>query len=81
MAKVNLNVPITGEILEKNGFVRSEVFEEWKFNDDDIEALWKPFPFLSITSEEGSVKSCNCETVADLKWAFHLCGYEKDFVL
>jgi hypothetical protein len=55
MAKVNLNVPITGEILEKNGFVRSKVFVEWKFNDDDIEALWKPFPFLSITPYFGEL--------------------------
>ena len=73
-------IPLTPEILEKNGFVRSEVFVEWKYEYEDIYMLWKPFPWLSVLSD-GSELKFPCEYVHQLQHALRLCGIEKEIVL
>jgi hypothetical protein len=44
-------IQITPEILEKNGFTKSKTFVEWKYEEEGIYILWKPFPFLKIETE------------------------------
>ncbi len=45
-------IPLTADILEKNGFERSEVFVEWKYENDNVYMIYKPFPYLKIQMEE-----------------------------
>ena len=73
-------VPITPEILEANGFTRSKAFVEWKYEDDDIYMLWKPFPWIKIQLEDHTVMF-PCEFVHELQHALRLCGIEKEIVL
>ena len=73
-------VPITPEILEANGFARSKAFVEWKYEDDDIYMLWKPFPWIKIQLEDHTVMF-PCEFVHELQHALRLCGIEKEIVL
>lgn len=73
-------IPLTTEILEKNGFVRSEVFVEWKYEYEDIYMLWKPFPWLSVLSD-GSELKFPCEYVHQLQHALKLCGITKNIIL
>ena len=73
-------VPIIPEILEANGFARSKAFVEWKYEDDDIYMLWKPFPWIKIQLEDHTVMF-PCEFVHELQHALRLCGIEKEIVL
>ena len=72
-------IPITGEILKKNGFTKSKVFEEWKYKS----ITYKPFPlcFLSITKDSAYLKLCNCVYVHELQHALRLCNIKKDIKL
>ena len=73
-------IPLTAEILEKNGFVRSKVFEVWKYEDGEVSMLWKPFPFLTVDCDSAIVKF-PCEHVHKLQHAMRLCGIEKTIEL
>jgi len=73
-------IPLTAEILEKNGFVRSKVFVEWKYGDGEVSMLWKPFPFLTVNCD-GAVVKFPCEHVHELQHALRLCGIEKEIEL
>lgn len=64
-------VPITPELLEKIGFVRSEVLVEWKYEREDVYMLWKPFPWIKIQSEDFSLMF-TCEYVHHLRQALEL---------
>ena len=72
--------PITPEILEANGFTRSKAFVEWKYEDDDIYMLWKPFPWIKIQLEDHTVMF-PCEFVHELQHALRLCGIDKEIIL
>ena len=72
--------PITPEILEANGFTRSKAFVEWKYEDDDIYMLWKPFPWIKIELESHTVMF-PCEFVHELQHAMRLCGIDKEIVM
>lgn len=73
-------IPLTGEILEANGFTRSKVFVEWKYEDDNIYMLWKPFPWIKIEMEDHTVMF-PCEYVHELQNALLLCGIDKEIIL
>ena len=73
-------IPLTAEILEANGFTRSKAFVEWKYEDDDIYMLWKPFPWIKIQLEDHTVMF-PCEFVHELQHALRLCGIDKEIVL
>lgn len=76
-----LPVPISPEILEKNGFVKSRIFEEWKYEDGDVYMLWKPFPFLDVRNGGDSRILSPCEYVHELQHAIRLAGINKEIVL
>lgn len=73
-------IPITAEILENNGFVCSEVFEEWKYEQDGMRMLWKPFPWIHIQTGECDMKF-PCMHVHELQHALRLCGIHKNIEL
>ena len=73
-------IDITPEFLERNGFVKSHVFEEWKYESDDLCMIWKPFPFLEVCTEDSLVRF-PCEYVHELQNALLLCGIEKKIEL
>lgn len=72
-------IPITGEILKKNGFTKSKVFEEWKYKS----ITYKPFPlyFISIMKDSADLKLCNCVYVHELQQSLRLCGIKKEIKL
>lgn len=73
-------IPITPKILEQNGFTRSNAFVEWKYEEDGVYILWKPFPWIKIQSEECSVMF-PCEFVHELQHALNLCNIKKEINL
>lgn len=73
-------IPLTAEILEKNGFVRSSVFVEWKYERNGICMIWKPFPWLQVSTDNADV-NFECEYVHELQHALRLCGIDKEIVL
>lgn len=73
-------IPLTLEILEKNGFERSEVFVEWKYENDNVYMIYKPFPYLKIQTEECTV-AFPCQYVHELQRALRFCKIEKEIIL
>lgn len=73
-------IPLTPEILEKNGFKRSEVFVEWKYENYNVYMIYKPFPYLKIETEE-CIVAFPCEYIHQLQNALRLCGIEKEITL
>ena len=73
-------IPLTPKILEKNGFERSKVFVEWKYENDDAYMIYKPFPYFKIQMEE-CVVAFPCKYVHQLQHALHLCEIEKEIEL
>lgn len=70
-------VPITGEILDKNGFTGSNVFIEWKYETRDIYILWKPFPWIKILTDDTKLVF-PCEYVHELQHALRLLNINID---
>lgn len=73
-------IPLTPEIFEKNGFERSKVFVEWKYQNNIVYMIYKPFPYLKIQMEECLVVF-PCEYVHQLQHALRLCGIDKEIKL
>jgi len=86
-------IPITPEILEKNGFEKLG-FDGWEFDYEDedecliYEVLWRcDYPkeyhtHLTINSyypDFGSFKSFRIDSVHELQHVLRLCGIEKEF--
>ena len=77
-------IPLTPEILEKNGFEKRisdywvlEVVGEREYNV----VAWKPQIFLQIQFTNGDLSWTNCRYVHELQHALKLCGIEKDIEL
>lgn len=75
-------IPLTPERLEKIGFVKSDVFIEWKYEGNDVKLymLWKTFPYIEIRSED-SYLSFSCEYVHELQHALKLCNISREIIL
>lgn len=81
-----IGIPITPEILEKNGFTKSERYEVWKTISDDYELRITPWRVAVIfLDEDGSDKeefsAPRPKYVHELQHALRMCGIEKDIVL
>lgn len=79
-------IPLTPEILEKNGFVKSERFEVWKIISDEYELRITPWRFAVIfLDEDGSDKeefsAPRPKYVHELQHTLRLCGVEKDIII
>lgn len=73
-------IPLTAEILEKNGFERRG---EWAmyFTTEDYDIIWRtdtnPTPHLTIesmTKRIGNFRSYNCNNVHELQRTLRCCG-------
>ena len=80
-------IPLTPEILEKNGFIRDMFYGEWQFDLD-------PFPFSVVQRENNSWylgreeygiahnrEIIDISHVHELQHAIRLCGIEKEIEL
>lgn len=71
-------IPLTSEILEKNGF---EEFDGWRILDmDDVEIRWIG-TILEISGSHGNMELPNVQCVHELQNALRLCGIDKTIVL
>lgn len=87
-------IPITPEILEKNGF-KKQGFDGWEFDYLTeggcliYEVLWRcDYPkyhthltIKSYSPDFGSFKSFRIDSVHELQHALRLCGIDKEIVL
>ena len=81
-----VGIPLTAEILEKNGFKKSDLYEVWKIINPNYELRITPWRVGIIFLEEDwtnekeySYPRPNC--VHELQHAFRLCGIEKEIVV
>ena len=71
-------IPLTPEILEKNGF---EEFDGWRILDmDDVEIRWIG-TILEISGSHGNMELPNVQCVHELQHALRLCGIKKEIVI
>ena len=71
-------IPLTPEILEKNGF---EEFDGWRILDmDDAEIRWIG-TILEISGSHGNMELPNVQCVHELQNALRLCRIDKEIVL
>lgn len=78
-------IPITAEILEKNGFVKNGEYNEWSTGN------WEDIPFIGISLSRPSMRIKNLGTdifldnkvvyVHDLQHALRLAGVDKEINL
>ena len=72
-------VPLTPEILEKNGFVKHETWDEWEHYTDRIF-----IDFTLLVDEDGfhlDIPNARIKYVHELQHALRLCGIEKEIEL
>lgn len=71
-------IPLTPEILEKNGF---EEFDGWRILDmDDVEIRWIGTT-LEISGSHGNMELPNVQCIHELQHALRLCRIDKEIVL
>lgn len=78
-------IPITAEILEKNGFVKNGEYNEWSTGN------WEDIPFIGISLSRPSMRIKDLGTdifldnkvvyVHDLQHALRLAGVDKGIVI
>jgi len=72
-------IPLTPEILEKNGFVRNETWAEWVHYCDNI---FIDFTILeNETSFHLDLPNAMIDYVHELQHALRLCGIDKEIEL
>lgn len=78
-------IPLTQEILEKNGFTKSERYEVWKIIRDDYELRVTPWRVAVIFLEDGADKEeysmPRPKCVHELQHFLKLAKLEKDITL
>lgn len=76
-------IPLTPEILEKNGFVHYDLLDFWMWKKESF----KPVHLDKYDKDEWRLRincdniPCECKYVHQLKHALRLCGIEKEIVL
>lgn len=79
-------IPLTPEILEKNGFKKCDECEQWTlYKHSCYNILWSADePYLEIVSyngDSGEFNRMGISFVHELQHALRLCGIEKEVVL
>ena len=72
-------IPLTPEILEKNGFTNGQFYGELLYSRWQIQADCFSIRFRREDTEEGG--SFRCKYVHELQHALRLCGIDKEIVL
>lgn len=80
-------IPLTPEILEKNGFVK-QAYDGWLINEDNSRRLieyrtdyFDGFLIINYTKKPFSKISIKLKHVHELQHALRLCGINKEIVL
>lgn len=74
-------IPLTAEILEKNGFEKDPESGELIWTDDDVtEVVWVG-TILTIRGESANAEFATCMFVHQLQHALRLCGIEHEITL
>ncbi len=79
-------IPLTPEILEKNGFIK-QAFDGWKLRTENYSIMWRTDygePNLIIDSwsaDYGKFNKFGISFVHELQHALRLCGIEKQIEL
>lgn len=73
-----VGIPLTAEILEKNGFISGEFYAELLISDWQIMSDCKRF---AARNDRGWHIDILCEYVHELQHALHLCGINKEIEL
>lgn len=73
-----VGIPITPEILKKNGFINGEFYAESLIEDWQI---LSDCSHLAARHSSGWCLDIQCEYVHELQHALRLCGIEKEIVL
>lgn len=71
-------IPLTPEILEKNGFINGEFYAESHIEDWQI---MSDCGYLAARSERGWSIDIPCRYIHELQHALRLCGISKEIVL
>ena len=70
-------IPITAEILEKNGFKNDGVSRWYKWSDENAKILFNPYYLVTeIESRDVTIKA-RFDYVHQLQQAIRLCGIDK----
>lgn len=75
-------IPLTPEILKKNGFEKDQETGECLLSDydDTFEVYWIG-TILTVQSGYGRMELVNCQYVHELQHALRLCGINKDIIV
>ena len=81
-----VGIPLTPEILEKNGFVKSERYDVWKIINDEYELRITPLRAAVIFLDEDGTDKEDFSTprpkyVHELQHILRLCGIDKEITV
>lgn len=71
-------IPLTPEILEKNGFVCCQYCHEWKNGEAIVQIA---FPNCRMKNGEKEFSTDKMQYIHELQHAIRLCGIEKDITI
>ena len=74
-------IPLTAEILEKNGFEKDPESGELIWTDDDVTEVVCVGTILTIRGEYANAEFATCMFVHELQHALRLCGIDKTIIL
>jgi len=77
-------IPLTPEILEKNGFVTAEKFRTYHYHHGGVYisvGLWGRITISSEGKRFGNRMNIDCQYIHELQHALRLCGIDKEIVL
>lgn len=74
-------IPLTAEILEKNGFEKDPESGELIWTDDDVTEIVWVGTILTIRGEYANAEFATCMFVHQLQHALRLCGIEHEITL
>lgn len=74
-----VGIPLTPEILEKNGWIKKDIFMEFKTEYPDIKLDWTSRLGSSLYRNDHYM--CDCDYVHELQHALKLCRIDKTIEL
>lgn len=74
-------IPITPEILEKNGFEKDPESGEMIWTDDNVTEVVCVGTILTISGEYANAEFATCMFIHELQHSLRLCGIEQEIQL
>ena len=73
-------IPITSEILEKNGFSTTKKFRTYYYQKSGVYISVGMWGRITVSSE-GNRMNIDCQYIHELQHALRICGIEKEIIL